>query len=216
MMVKDLTTLPLERQKILNNRYALEKLEEHLGLGGVFFDGELLFTKQQLVDIFDISESTVEKYLASYGDELGSNGYKVLRGQKLSEFKALTGGTVIDYGTKTTALGVFTFRATLNLAMMLVESDPAREMRPRILDIVIDVFAERSGGRTKYINREEGDRLSATHSRISHVSAATRKTVQFPATDIDRERFLAQAGSSLEVALLAPEILAVFKRLAER
>lgn len=41
MMVKDLTTLPLERQNILNNRYALEKLEEHLGLSGVFFDGEL-------------------------------------------------------------------------------------------------------------------------------------------------------------------------------
>mgnify|MGYP001797355595 FL=1 len=80
-MAKDLTASPLERQNILNNRYALEKLQEHLGLGGILYEGELLFTKQQLVEIFGISESTVEKYLASHSDELSANGYTVLRGR---------------------------------------------------------------------------------------------------------------------------------------
>jgi hypothetical protein len=34
-MVNDLTNSQCDRQNIPNNRYALEKVEEHLGLGGM-------------------------------------------------------------------------------------------------------------------------------------------------------------------------------------
>ena len=68
MMAKDLTSSPRDRQNILNNRYALEKIEEHLGLGGTYYEEQLLFTKQQLIEIFGVSESTIEKYLASHSD----------------------------------------------------------------------------------------------------------------------------------------------------
>ncbi|MEG4328608.1 DNA-binding protein [Microcoleus sp. herbarium5] len=168
MMAKDLTSSPLDRQNILNNRYALEKIEEYLGLGGTYYEEELLFTKQQLIEIFGISESTIEKYLSSHNDELKTNGYRVLRGQKLREFKTLMDATVTDYGTKTTVLGVFTFRATLNLAMVLLESDRARAIRSRILDIVIDVMAERAGGHTKYINQRDNNYLPAVYQEISY------------------------------------------------
>ncbi|WP_293330056.1 DNA-binding protein [Microcoleus sp. CAWBG58] len=167
-MAKDLTSSLRDRQNILNNRYALEKIEEYLGLGGTYYEEELLFTKQQLIEIFGISESTIEKYLSSHNDELKTNGYRVLRGQKLREFKALMDATVTDYGTKTTVLGVFTFRATLNLAMVLVESDRARAMRSRILDIVIDVMAERAGGHTKYINQRDNNYLPAIYQEFSY------------------------------------------------
>ena len=173
MMAKDLTSSPRDRQNILNNRYALEKIEEHLGLGGTYYEEELLFAKQQLIEIFGVSESTIEKYLASHSDELSANGYTVLRGQKLREFKNFTGGTVTDYGTKTTVLGVFTFRATLNLAMVLVESDRARAIRSRILDIVIDVMAERSGGHTKYINQRDNNYLPAIYQEFSYRKSFT-------------------------------------------
>jgi hypothetical protein len=172
-MAKDLTASPLDRQNILNNRYALEKLEEHLGLGGTLYEGELLFTKQQLVEIFGVSESTIEKYLASHSDELNANGYTVLRGAKLREFKALMDGTVTDYGTKTSVLGVFNFRAALNLAMVLVESDRARAIRSRILDIVIDVMAERAGGHTKYINQRDCNYLPAAYQEFNYRKAFT-------------------------------------------
>jgi hypothetical protein len=168
MMAKDLTSSPLERQNILNNPYALEKIEEYLGLGGTYYEEELLFTKQQLIEIFDISESTIEKYLSSHNDELSANGYTVLRGRKLREFKGLMDGTVINYGTKTSVLGVFTFRATLNLAMVMVESDRARAIRSRILDIVIDVMAERAGGHTKYINQRDNNYLPAVYQEFSY------------------------------------------------
>ena len=77
-------------------------------------------------------------------------------------------GTVTNYGTKTSVLGVFTFRATLNLAMLLVESDRARAIRSRILDIVIDIIAERAGGHTKYINQRDNNYLPAAYQEFSY------------------------------------------------
>jgi hypothetical protein len=167
-MTNDLTTSQRDRQNILNNRYAVGKVEEHLALGGTTYQGEVLFTKQQLVELFGISESLIEKYLASYGEELKNNGYEVLRGKKLRDFKGLMDVSVTDYGNKSPALGVFTFRATLNLAMLLTESDRARAIRSRILDIVIDVLAERTGGHTKYINQRDCDYLPAAYQEFSY------------------------------------------------
>jgi predicted nucleic acid-binding protein len=167
-MVNDLTNSQPDRQNILNNRYALEKVEEHLGLGGMTYEDSVVFTKQQLVALFEVSESTIAKYLASHAEELNTNGYKVLKGKSLQHFLNTTGGVVIDYNTKTTVLGIFTFRATINLAMLLTESDRARMIRSRILDIVIEVVAERSGGHTKYINQRDCDYLPSAYQEFSY------------------------------------------------
>lgn len=167
-MPNDLTSSAIERQNVLNNRYALARIQEHLSLGGLEFDGDAWFTKQQLMTIFDVSESTVEKYLTNHADELKHNGYQLLRGKKLKEFKDIAGGTVIDYGTKTTVLGVFNFRASLNMAMLLTESERAKAMRSRILDIVIDVVAERAGGQTKYINQRDANYLPSAYKEHSY------------------------------------------------
>jgi hypothetical protein len=167
-MTTDLTTSQHNRQNILNNPYALSKVEEYLELGGVLFENEMLFTKQQLVKIFDISDSTIEKYLAAHTDELKNNGYRVLKGRKLREFKALSDVSVINYGDKSPALGVFNFRSTLNLAMLLTESERARLIRSRILDIVIDVMAERAGGQTKYINQRDLNYLPAAYQEFRY------------------------------------------------
>lgn len=169
-MAKNLTNSQCERQNVLNNRYALEKLEEHLDLGGIFFEDNFVFTKQQLVNLFEVSESTIEKYLASHGKELKANGYQVLRGLKLKQFKELADVSVIDYGdiSKTPILGIFTFRAVLNIAMLLTDSEQAKFIRSRILDIVIDVMAKRSGGHTKYINQRDSNYLPAAYREFSY------------------------------------------------
>lgn len=160
-MAKDLTESLHDRQNILNNHYALQKAEQHLALGGVQFNGEAVFTKQQVMELFEISERTIERYLSSHADELKNNGYQILRGSKLREFKALSHGADIDDGTKTSVLGVFSFRAILNLGMLLTDSERAKELRSRVLDIVIDVLAERAGGHTKFINQRDQDYLMA-------------------------------------------------------
>ncbi|MBL1275065.1 MAG: DNA-binding protein [Ectothiorhodospiraceae bacterium] len=168
-MANDLPSSFIDRQNVLNNRYALEKIQEHLAFGGgLEFDGDILFTKQQVMELFDISDSTIEKYLASHSDELKTNGYVLFKGKKLKDFKGLSGGTVTDYGTKTSVLGVFNFRAMLNVAMLLTESERAKAVRSRILDIVIDVVAERAGGHTKFINQRDADYLPSAYREYSY------------------------------------------------
>ncbi len=56
-------------------------------------------------------------------------------------------------------LGVFDFRAFLNLAMLMTESEQARLMRRAILDIVLDTINQRTGGGTKYINQRDEEFL---------------------------------------------------------
>tara|TARA_R110001583_G_scaffold10039_1_gene46863 strand:- start:49 stop:375 length:327 start_codon:yes stop_codon:yes gene_type:complete len=82
-------------------------------LGGATFEGETVFTKAQVVSLYDVTDRTIERYLASHEDELKSNGYQILKGKKLRGFKGLLDGTDINDGTKTSILGVFSFRAVL-------------------------------------------------------------------------------------------------------
>ncbi|WP_298737237.1 DNA-binding protein [uncultured Psychrobacter sp.] len=161
-MDNNLTESVNDRQNILNNRYALQQAERHLELGGILFDGDLVFTKQQVMDIFEIGDATIERYLSSHDTELKNNGYRVLRGARLREFKNLAYGTLTNEGTRTSVLGVFSFRAVLNLGMLLTESEPAKLLRSRLLDIVLDVMVEKSGGHTKYINQRDEHFLSAS------------------------------------------------------
>lgn len=166
--MSDLTTSQHQRQNILNNRYALHAAEQHLGLGGVIYVNETVFTKQQVTELFDISDATVERYISSHGDELKASGYQLLKGKNLNDFKSLAFGTLMDEGTKIRVLGVFSFRAVLNLAMLLTESERAKAIRSRLLDIVMDVLAERTGGHTKYINQRDDRYLTAAFQEQSY------------------------------------------------
>lgn len=157
----DLTASQCARQNILNNRYALQHAEQALALGGQAFEGETVFTKQQVAALYSISDATIERYLAAHDGELKHNGYRLLRGKKLNAFKHVADATLIHEGTKTSVLGVFSFRAVLNLGMLLTESEAARQLRSRLLDIVLDVVAERAGGHTKFINQRDEDYLPA-------------------------------------------------------
>jgi hypothetical protein len=166
--MSDLTNSPHQRQNILNNRYALQAAEQHLALGGTHFEGATVFTKQQVTALFEISDATVERYIASHGEELKANGYTLLRGKKLNEFKGLADVTLMNEGNKAPILGVFSFRAVLNLAMLLTESERAKAVRSRVLDIVMDVLAQRTGGHTKYINQRDDQYLMASFQEQSY------------------------------------------------
>jgi len=166
-MTKNLTNSAIERQNVLNNQVALEKINEHLALGGFDFEDDVFFTKQQLMDLFEVSNATIERYISKFNNELKLNGYQVLRGKKLNLFKSLAFDTLTNEGSKITVIGVFNFRSTLNLAMLLVESEKAQEMRSRILDIVIDVFAQKTGGYPKFINQRDANYLSSSYQEYS-------------------------------------------------
>ncbi len=56
-------------------------------------------------------------------------------------------------------LEVFSFRAFLNMGMLLTGCEKAKQLRAPILDIVIATINGRSGGDTKYINWRDRDSL---------------------------------------------------------
>jgi hypothetical protein len=76
----------------------------------------------------------------------------------------------ISFGNiaKTPQLGVFDFRAFLNLAMLVSESDRAKLLRQAILDIVIDTINRRTGGGTKYINQRDEDFLHSAFAEENY------------------------------------------------
>jgi hypothetical protein len=158
--MNDLTVSTIERQNVLNNRYAVNALQESLGFTGLLFEGEYRFTKKMVADFYDVDLSTINRYIAKYEDELKYNGYFLCRGKLLKELK-LQCGHVINEMTKTTQLGLFNFRALLNMGMLLTESEKAKQVRTRILDIVIATINKRAGGGTKYINTRDIDFLPA-------------------------------------------------------
>lgn len=170
-MSKDLTTSAVARSNVLNNRYALGKLEEHLALGGLRIEGELVFFKAHVAQLLDIDERTIDRYLASHEDELKRNGYQVLKGKSLKNIKLamVDDISVVDLiGATVPALGVFSFRAVLNLAMLVTESERAKAIRNRMLDIVLDVVAERTGGHTRFINQRDQDYLPSAFIEDSY------------------------------------------------
>lgn len=168
-MTKDLTSSTVSRQNILNNNYALEQIESNLSLGGTYWQDETIFTKAQVAEILEIDERTIDRYIESNKEELSKNGYKVLKGQKLRELKKilLDDIHVVDI-SKVPSLGVFSFRAILNIAMLVTESERAKAIRSKILDIVIDVMAQKSGGHTKYINQRDEDYLPSAYKEHSY------------------------------------------------
>ncbi|MCD8285355.1 MAG: DNA-binding protein [Prevotellaceae bacterium] len=108
--MNELTKSQIERQNVLNNRYAVQAIQENP---------------------------------------------RVSRDLK-PQF-----GHVINVGSKTTRLGLFSFRAFLNIGMLLTESEKARKVRAVILDLAIATIHQRAGGGTKFINRSDANFLPA-------------------------------------------------------
>lgn len=156
--MRDLTVSQVQRQNILNNNLALQEVEKNVGIQTNYYEDEMWLTKKQVQEFYEISDSTIERYIEKNSEELTKNGYKVLRGKALKDYKE-NDATLMSEGSKISVLGIFSFRAFLNLGMLLTESEKAKVLRSMILDIVIDVMNQKSGGHTKYINQRDEDFL---------------------------------------------------------
>jgi len=158
--MKDLTGSAIDRQNILNNKKAVENIQTYLGVTGMLFQGEYKFTRQQIVDFYTIDNSTIDRYLSQNEEEFKHNGYVNLKGKALKEFKEEF-GWMLQEGAKAPQLGIFNFRSFLNFGMLLTESEKAKALRSKILDIVIDTLNQNLGGSTKFVNQREEDFLIA-------------------------------------------------------
>ena len=179
-MNKDLTTSKIHRKNILNNKDALDIIYKEVAFEGVFFEGAHRFTKKQVADFFEIDARTVDRYLERYKEEFSDVGYEILRSDRLQAFKKirLNDIPVVDLPVlgipkNSPSIGVFTFKAFLNMGMLLNDSEKAKLLRALILDIVIDAIHQKLGGSTKYINQREEEFLSSALREHNYRKAFT-------------------------------------------
>ena len=159
-MAKDLTTSRIDRQNILNNDIAIQEIQEKSGVEGIVWEDKIFMTREAVATFFDVDIRTISRYIEQNNEELTQNGYEVLRGKRLQSFleaASLGFAKDINVPSKIRQLGVFDFRAFLNIAMLLSESEKARALRQLMLDIVIDLINKKTGGGTKYINQRDKD-----------------------------------------------------------
>lgn len=161
-MAQDLTTSDIERQNILNNPYAIQEIIKAVAITTISFRGRQILLKEQVAAFFEVNTRTIEGYLGANSDELSRNGYEVIRGKSLKDLKLLLKDVdvpEIDFGNINMApqLGIFDFRAFLDIAMLITESERARLLRKAILDIAIDAINRRTGGGTTYVNQRDED-----------------------------------------------------------
>jgi hypothetical protein len=168
--MKDLTNSQIERRNILNNNLAVREIYNQVGLYGIRFDDKYRFTKQQVAEFFEVDERTIERLLEQHSNELTESGYEVFTGYRLRQLKLAYDSDInvahianysdsIGLSSKTSSIGVFTFKSFLNVGMLLTTSERAKRLRSAILNIVIDFLNEKLGGTTKYVNQREEEFL---------------------------------------------------------
>lgn len=175
---KSLTRSQVSRQNILNNKFAMQDLQNEIGLQGVVFQNELKFSKKQIASYFSIEERTIGYYLVNHSTELTENGYKILKGKDLKDLIDAVNAQGLNeewsIANKTPKLAVFNFRSFLNLAMLIPKNERAKQLRSLILDVSISAINKRTGGGTKYINSRDANYLQSAMNEQRYRKVLTR------------------------------------------
>jgi hypothetical protein len=172
--MKDLSGSHIERKNILNNNPAIKEIYGQLDFGGILFDNKYRYTLAQVARFYEVETKTIKRLLDEHRDELVISGYELFTGPRLKQFKdTISQQRDIDVplliqdddhevvGVNANSVSVFTFKALLNIGMLLQTSERAREVRSLILNVVIDILNKKLGGTTKYINQREEEFLPA-------------------------------------------------------
>ncbi|MFC7217176.1 restriction endonuclease [Streptomyces polyrhachis] len=87
-------------------------------------------TTAMVAEYFGVGIKAVRSLVLDHRDELEASGYRVLTGAELSSFKELS-----YIQSQSASLAVFSRRAVLNVAMLLRDSEVARQVRTYLLDV---------------------------------------------------------------------------------
>lgn len=186
----ELNKAAIDRCNILNNEYAVADIKGHLDIQGTVFEGDIWLTVEQTAAYFGVDTRTVKRYIKEYGEELKSNGYCVLVGEKLGKFiEATTFVRDINVPhkqqSKARSLGVFNLKAFLNLAMLLSESQKARELRQLMLNIATNSIRQRTGGNIKYVNQRD-NRFAIAWNGSKKYNSRLRRAIKRHTIDGER------------------------------
>jgi hypothetical protein len=86
-------------------------------------------TTEQVAKYYGVPESTIKDNVQNNYDEFDKDGYSVLVGEALKEYK-----TKNNLSSRAKQLGIFTKRAILRIGMLLRDSEVAKEVRTQLLN----------------------------------------------------------------------------------
>ncbi|BCL21682.1 restriction endonuclease [Streptomyces tuirus] len=86
-------------------------------------------TTAMVASYFDVGLEAIKSLVKDHRTELEASGYRLLTGEELRSFKNLSG-----IQSRTRSLALFPRRAVLNIAMLLRDSEVARQVRVYLLD----------------------------------------------------------------------------------
>lgn len=122
---KTLRDSALERTDVLDRVKALSLLPDGMHV-----------TTAMVATYFEVAETVINNLLSRHRLELESNGLRVLRGSDLREFQELNLSFSSEgYPQRRSSLAVWSRRAVLNVAMLLRDSEVARQVRTYLLDM---------------------------------------------------------------------------------
>ncbi|XVV36123.1 restriction endonuclease [Streptomyces sp. CA-100214] len=87
-------------------------------------------TPAMVAAYFEVSRKAIESLVFDHRDELTVSGYRVLTGTELTSFKEVSG-----IQSRSRSLARYSRRAVLNIAMLLRDSEDARQVRVYRLDM---------------------------------------------------------------------------------
>ncbi|MDT0609660.1 restriction endonuclease [Streptomyces lancefieldiae] len=115
----------LERTDVLDRVKALSLLPDGMHV-----------TTAMVATYFEVAETVINNLLSRHRQELESNGLRVLRGPGLREFKKLNLSSYRSgHPQPRSSLAIWSRRAVLNVAMLLRDSEVARQVRTYLLDM---------------------------------------------------------------------------------
>ncbi|MET7307485.1 restriction endonuclease [Streptomyces sp. NPDC005571] len=122
-------------------------------------------TTAMIATYFEVTETVIRAMVFDHREELESNGYRVLTGSELSYFKQLSG-----IQSRTASLALFPRRAVLNVAMLLRDSEVARQVRTYLLDTE---YAARTRPVDNFVHSPSADLDDRIDGRIAHILGKT-------------------------------------------
>lgn len=147
MLERDILDNANVRKDLLDNNKSLIAIEEYKHIETIKDKVDYL-TTQQVADYFNIEYNTLKLLISRHKEELIENGLLLLSGTQSREFLGsysmyphnIKGGFIIDDFKFNNKLNYFIDkRCLLNIAMLLTESEVAKGIRSKLLDIAMGV-----------------------------------------------------------------------------
>ena len=173
-LVEDLNARKEAMENSIRNIEVLESVKEILTLGNTEF-----IAIQMVADFYEVDKHTIEVLISRNKEELESNGLKVYKRKEVREmflnsqdvnlemtqYKDILNSQDVSLEISNRGLTLISKRVLLNIGMLLRDSEVAKELRRRILDIVHD--AEQGKGSIETIENEinEEEKLTTELSR---------------------------------------------------